>query len=283
MLHGVTPTRWQTQPTIVATILLSTLIHRRLFHGRGTGQCGQGRIQDMCRLSSGRVHPDILPALNLIGISDIIVIEVIVMKKIDRSDLVGVTKGIYTYIRDVDGKLSLFKCELCGDEYQVQFHRWYHKGRKNCECTFKNTHHKLYGRYEKMLARCYNEHVENYKYYGGRGIKVCHSWGNSFQNFLDDMEASYFEGAELDRIDNNKDYSPDNCRWVTHSQNMLNRKGFKNKTNFPGVRHTPQDNYIGRVQINKKEYRTKRYKTAEEAYQALQKLKQRLYSEMNIE
>ena len=48
------------------------------------------------------------------------------------------------------------------------------------------------------------------------------------------MQPTYFEGAELDRIDNNGNYEPSNCRWVTHSHNMLNRKGFKNSTKYPG-------------------------------------------------
>lgn len=205
------------------------------------------------------------------------------MRKIDKSELIGVTKGIYTFIEMVDIKNAKFKCMLCEKERIGNFHSWYHKGRKNCQCIYKNTQHKLYGRYEKMLSRCYKKHSENYKYYGGRGIKVCDRWENDFYAFLKDMSHGYFEGAELDRIDNDGNYEPENCRWVTHSHNMLNRKRFKNSTQFPGIRKNISGNYYGRLQINKKEYRTKTFKEAKQAHDSLLQLKQRLYSEMNIE
>ena len=95
------------------------------------------------------------------------------------------------------------------------------------------------------------------------------------------MLPTFFEGAELDRIDNNDDYKPSNCRWVSHSHNMLNRKSFKNKTNFPGVKKN-SNKYYGRVQINKVSYSTKQCDTPKKAYEELKLLKQRLYSEMNI-
>ena len=71
-----------------------------------------------------------------------------------------------------------------------------------------------------------------------------------FPKFLRRYGTFFFENAELDRIDNDKDYSPENCRWVTHSHNMLNRKGFKNKTKYPGIKKSKKK-YFGRVQINK--------------------------------
>lgn len=206
-----------------------------------------------------------------------------VVKKYNKDDYLGKTKGIYTFLGMINQTKARFRCELCGGEYEANFYSWINKGRSNCKCMFKNTHHKLYGRYDKMLARCYKSNSDNYRYYGGRGIEVCKRWRDDFQNFLDDMLPTFFDGAELDRINNDGNYTPNNCRWVTHSHNMLNRKGFKNSTQYPGVRITPQNNYLGRVQINKKEYRTKRYDNPKDAYNSLMKIKQRLYSEMNIE
>ncbi|WP_145458477.1 hypothetical protein [Staphylococcus pettenkoferi] len=203
------------------------------------------------------------------------------VKKYDKESLIGTKKGIYTLVENIDEKNSLFKCELCGKIYKSSFYSWYHRGRKVCDCMFKNTHHKLYGRYDKMLYRCYNKNSYSYKYYGGRGIKVCERWKENFDNFLEDMLPTFFEGAELDRIDNDDDYKPSNCRWVSHSHNMLNRKSFKNKTNFPGVKKN-SNKYYGRVQINKVSYSTKQCDTPKKAYEELQLLKQRLYSEMNI-
>ena len=72
-----------------------------------------------------------------------------------------------------------------------------------------------------MKGRCSNPNKNNYKYYGGRGIRVCDRW-NDFLNFLKDM-GDRPEGLELDRINTDGDYEPSNCRWVTHKQNAQNR------------------------------------------------------------
>lgn len=79
----------------------------------------------------------------------------------------------------------------------------------------------LYKTWETMRARCYREKNPSFKRYGGRGIKVCERW-NSFENFHADMHPRP-EGAQLDRIDSNGDYSKENCRWVTPLENVLNR------------------------------------------------------------
>ena len=65
-----------------------------------------------------------------------------------------------------------------------------------------------------MKARCNNPNHVSYKNYGGRGISVCDEWNNDYKAFYNDMIEDFFEGAELDRIDNDKNYSKENCRWV---------------------------------------------------------------------
>lgn len=77
----------------------------------------------------------------------------------------------------------------------------------------------------EIKRRCNDSSRHNYKYYGGRGIKVCNRWLNSFDNFNKDM-GERPNKFEIDRIDNNKNYSPDNCRWVSHRENTLNRNAY---------------------------------------------------------
>ena len=78
-----------------------------------------------------------------------------------------------------------------------------------------------------MKQRCYNENKEDYKYYGGRGISVCNRWFTSFENFYADMGDRPCSKHSLDRIDNNCNYKPSNCKWSTVTEQRLNRRQFK--------------------------------------------------------
>lgn len=82
--------------------------------------------------------------------------------------------------------------------------------------------HRLYATWKSMRTRCNNPRTSSYKYYGGKGIKVCERW-DSFSAFLEDMSPSYVEGLTLDRIDNLGNYCKDNCKWSTHSEQTSNQ------------------------------------------------------------
>tara|TARA_R110000868_G_scaffold335325_1_gene596087 strand:+ start:147 stop:587 length:441 start_codon:yes stop_codon:yes gene_type:complete len=81
----------------------------------------------------------------------------------------------------------------------------------------------FYRRWCDMRARCTNPNHRAYKWYGARGIVVCDRW-QSFDLFSEDMLSSYAKGLQLDRLDNNGPYAPDNCKWVTSKQNCRNRR-----------------------------------------------------------
>lgn len=83
---------------------------------------------------------------------------------------------------------------------------------------------RLYGTWKTMMHRCYDPKRERYKDYGGRGITVCNEWHdpNSFINWS--YTHGYQDGLQIDRVDNDRGYSPDNCRWVTAKENSRNRR-----------------------------------------------------------
>ena len=86
-----------------------------------------------------------------------------------------------------------------------------------------------YNSWHKMKQRCLNPNCLEYKNYGGRDIKVCERWMD-FENFLEDM-GERPEGLTLDRINNDGDYEPGNCRWATWKEQNQNRREIKDRKN----------------------------------------------------
>lgn len=84
----------------------------------------------------------------------------------------------------------------------------------------------FYRSYHDMKKRCYNSKCKDFKFWGGRGIKISKKWlgRNGYETFKKDMLSSWVKGLTLDRIDNNKNYSVKNCRWLSRKEQCRNTR-----------------------------------------------------------
>ena len=136
-------------------------------------------------------------------------------------------------------RFGLYKCGYCGKEFRGSTYAVKAMSIKSCGCLGGEKHglrnHKFYNTWYNMVGRCNNPKTDCYTYYGGRGITVCDSW-QDIKNFVEWAESTYVEGMTLDRIDNDKGYSPDNCRWADKTTQLINQgKRRDNKSGYVGV------------------------------------------------
>lgn len=94
---------------------------------------------------------------------------------------------------------------------------------KRCQITHGMSDSPEFSVWLGVISRCYNKNNSAYHNYGGRGITVCDEWLHSFESFYEDM-GSRPAKYELDRVDNSKGYSKDNCRWASKSENLRNTR-----------------------------------------------------------
>lgn len=152
-----------------------------------------------------------------------------------RMDLTGQTFTKWTVLRETEKRnkkrMWLCRCE-CGNTVVVCQANL--KSGKSTQCLNcrpgqgMTTHglakkHPLYTTWVNMRARCNNSRSNDYKYYGGRGITVCERW-NDFTLFVEDMYSTYQKGLTLDRKENNGNYEPSNCRWISRLKQSNNTR-----------------------------------------------------------
>lgn len=101
--------------------------------------------------------------------------------------------------------------------------------------------HRLYRIWMKMRGRCNNPSYHEFSRYGGRGIKVCDEWENDFMSFYNwSLENGYTDKLTIDRIDNDGDYEPSNCRWTTQKK-QCNNFSRNHLLTYNGETHTMQE------------------------------------------
>lgn len=157
-------------------------------------------------------------------------------------DRTGLKYGKLTAIKrvDSDDKNSKWLCRCeCGNYKAIYSCHLKSGAIKSCGCgptgrpklAHGKADQRVYRIWKQMKQRCNNPKAEGYENYGGRGIKVCQEWEVSFPTFYADM-GDPPEGTTIDRIDVNKDYGPDNCKWSTWTEQHRNRRDNHNLEAF---------------------------------------------------
>ena len=127
---------------------------------------------------------------------------------------------------------------------------------------------RIYQCWADMKARCLNKSHRWYSHYGERGITVCDEW-MQFEPFAEwAFSHGYADDLTIDRIDNNKGYCPEYCKWSTQHEQSMNKSHLQSKTGFVGVRAHSKGGFMAEVTRHGKYHYIGYYKTAVEAHEA---------------
>ena len=177
-------------------------------------------------------------------------------------------------------RFGIYKCGFCGEQFRTQIRSVKSGETKSCGCYNKRllkerkTKHnlsntKLYRIWRGIKDRTLNLKTVDYINYGGRGITICDEWKNDFKSFYDWAVLNGYEenkGLSIDRINNDGNYEPENCRWTTSTiQNRNTRIHKTNTSGYRGVYFNKENNkYIARINVNGKRIYLGSFLTKEE-------------------
>lgn len=171
------------------------------------------------------------------------------MKKIiltpnQKINMLTIIKEVNPVVR-INGqhrRVYLCRCD-CGTEKKILLQSLNNGRTFSCGChqkkvvsngAFAKTHglssHPLFTVWKRMIDRCYNNKHKGYEYYGGREIIICEEWLTSPSVFVNwGLDNGWEKGLQIDRKDNNGNYEPNNCRFVTRAVNLANRRPYKKR------------------------------------------------------
>jgi len=153
-----------------------------------------------------------------------------------KIDMIGKTFGKLLVLEEMEGRDSygsvFYKCKCtCGKEKIIRgsYIRSGHTSSCGCLGIKTKVKHNMtktveHNTWVRMKQRCYNKNILRYENYGGRGIKVCDRWLNSFENFFEDMGYRPSKHHSIERIDNSGNYEPTNCVWTDKKTQARNRR-----------------------------------------------------------
>ena len=173
------------------------------------------------------------------------------------------------YIRDTERRYpkadskqkksyAMYMCPVCNKEFEAMKNKAeQQKSCGKCKGELRKTHGlwgtRTYRIWDNMKQRCSNENSDKYRYYGGKGIRVCDEW-NKFEPFHEwAMANGYDDKLTIDRIDGDGDYEPDNCRWATITTQSRNTRKIQtnNKSGYRGVA-IYKDRFTAQLKVNYK-------------------------------